>query len=95
MLEENINYAVEVLRDQTDIKVMKPQGPYLIWLDFSAYGLTDDELAAKLHDQAKVILNRGTDFGKEGSQHARLNVAAPKNLIEQICQRLVTTFPKK
>lgn len=95
VLEENINYAVEVLRDQTDIKVMKPQGTYLIWLDFSAYGLTDDELAAKLHDQAKVILNRGTDFGKEGSQHARLNVAAPKNLIEQICQRLVTTFPKK
>lgn len=95
VLEENINYAVEVLRDQTDIKVMKPQGTYLIWLDFSAYGLTDDELAAKLHDQAKVILNQGTDFGKEGSQHARLNVAAPKNLIEQICQRLVTTFPKK
>lgn len=95
VLEENINYAVEVLQDQTDIKVMKPQGTYLIWLDFSAYGLTDDELAAKLHDQAKVILNRGTDFGKEGSQHARLNVAAPKNLIEQICQRLVTTFPKK
>lgn len=95
VLEENINCAVEVLKDQTDIKVMKPQGTYLIWLDFSAYGLTDDELAAKLHDQAKVILNRGTDFGKEGSQHARLNVAAPRDLVKQICQRLVTTFPKK
>lgn len=95
VLEGNINYAVAELQEKTSIKVMKPQGTYLIWLDFSAYGLTDDDLAAKLHDEAKVILNRGTDFGKEGSQHARLNVAAPKDLVEMICQRLVKTFPKK
>lgn len=95
VLEDNINYAVAELQEKTSIKVMKPQGTYLIWLDFSVYGLSDDDLAAKLHDEAKVILNRGTDFGKEGSQHARLNVAAPKDLVEKICQRLVKTFPKK
>ena len=43
---------------------MKPQGTYLLWLDFSAYSYTDDELHAKIHDQAKLILNRGTDFWK-------------------------------
>ena len=59
VLEENIDYTVEVLRDQTDIGVMKPQGTYLLWLDFSAYGLSEEELHARLHDQAKVILNKG------------------------------------
>ena len=95
VLEENINYTVEVLRDQTDIGVMKPQGTYLLWLDFSAYGLSEEELHARLHDQAKVILNKGTDFGVEGKQHARLNVAAPKTLVQEIVARIVTAFPKK
>ena len=95
VLEENIDYTVEVLRDQTDISVMKPQGTYLLWLDFSAYGLSEEELHARLHDQAKVILNKGTDFGVEGKQHARLNVAAPKTLVQEIVARIVTAFPKK
>ena len=95
VLEENIDYTVEVLREQTDIGVMKPQGTYLLWLDFSAYGLSEEELHARLHDQAKVILNKGTDFGVEGKQHARLNVAAPKTLVQEIVDRIVTNFPKK
>ncbi|WP_293882677.1 MalY/PatB family protein [Streptococcus sp. A12] len=95
VLEENIEYTVEVLREQTDIGVMKPQGTYLLWLDFSAYGLSEEELHARLHDQAKVILNKGTDFGVEGKQHARLNVAAPKTLVQEIVDRIVTNFPKK
>ena len=94
VLEENIDYTVEVLRDQTDIGVMKPQGTYLLWLDFSDYGLSEEELHARLHDQAKVILNKGTDFGVEGKQHARLNVAAPKSLVQEIVHRIVAAFPK-
>ena len=94
VLEENIDYAVDTLRERTDIQVMKPQGTYLLWLDFSDYGLSEEELHARLHDQAKVILNKGTDFGVEGKQHARLNVAAPKSMVHEIVHRIVTTFPK-
>lgn len=93
-LEENIDYAVDTLRERTDIQVMKPQGTYLLWLDFSDYGLSEEELHARLHDQAKVILNKGTDFGVEGKQHARLNVAAPKSMVQEIVHRIVTAFPK-
>ena len=95
VLEENIDYAVDTIRERTDIQVMKPQGTYLLWLDFSDYGLSEEELHARLHDQAKVILNKGTDFGVEGKQHARLNVAAPKTLVQEIVARIVTAFPKK
>jgi len=95
VLEENIDYAVDTIRERTDIQVMKPQGTYLLWLDFSDYGLSEEELHVRLHDQAKVILNKGTDFGVEGKQHARLNVAAPKTLVQEIVARIVTAFPKK
>ena len=92
VIEDHINYVVDVLSKETKIKVMKPQGTYLIWLDFSAYDLTDDRLQELLKNEAKVILNRGLDFGEEGTLHARLNVAMPKSVLEEVCQRIVTTF---
>ena len=95
VLEENIQFAVDYFaKEAPRLKVMKPQGTYLIWLDFSDYGLTDDELFTLLHDQAKVILNRGSDYGKEGELHARLNIAAPKSLVEEICKRIVRCLPQ-
>ena len=92
VIEDHINYVVDVLGNETKIQVMKPQGTYLIWLDFSAYDLTDDRLKELLKNEAKVILNQGLDFGEEGALHARLNVAMPKSVLEEVCQRIVTTF---
>ena len=94
VLEDHINYVVDLFDKETKIKVMKPQGTYLIWLDFSAYDLTDKGLQELLKEEAKVILNRGLDFGEEGAHHARLNVAMPKSVLAEVCQRIVTCFSK-
>ena len=92
LIEKHINYVVDVFGKETKIKVMKPQGTYLIWLDFSAYDISDEELRSLLRDEAKVILNRGLDFGEEGALHARLNVAMPTSVLEEVCQRIIATF---
>ena len=92
LIEKHIDYVVDVFGKETKIKVMKPQGTYLIWLDFSAYDINDEELRKLLRDQAKVILNRGLDFGEEGALHARLNVAMPTSILEEVCQRIIATF---
>ncbi|HFI0103685.1 TPA: MalY/PatB family protein [Streptococcus suis] len=92
ILERNIDFVEEYLATHTRIKVMKPQGTYLIWLDFSAYELEHAELFDILHCKAKLILNDGLTFGKEGKHHARLNVAAPFDVIEEACQRLGKVF---
>ena len=92
LIEKHINYVVDVFGKETKIKVMKPQGTYLIWLDFSAYGLSEEDLQGLLKKEAKVILNRGLDFGKEGALHARLNVAMPTSVLEEVCQRIIATF---
>ena len=92
LIETHINYVVDVFGKETKIKVMKPQGTYLIWLDFSAYDISDEELRKLLRDEAKVILNRGLDFGEEGALHARLNVAMPTSILEEVCQRIIATF---
>ena len=92
LIEKHVNYVVDVFGKESKIKVMKPQGTYLIWLDFSAYDISDEELRKLLRDEAKVILNRGLDFGEEGALHARLNVAMPTSVLAEVCQRILTTF---
>ncbi|HEM5270767.1 TPA: pyridoxal phosphate-dependent aminotransferase [Streptococcus suis] len=92
ILERNVDFVEEYLATHTRIKVMKPQGTYLIWLDFSAYKLEHAELFDILYCKAKLILNDGLTFGKEGKHHARLNVAAPFDVIEEACQRLGKVF---
>ena len=94
LIEKHINYVVDVFGKETKIKIMKPQGTYLIWLDFSAYDISDEELRSLLRDEAKVILNRGLDFGEEGALHARLNVAMPTSVLEEVCQRIISAFTK-
>ncbi|MCC9814861.1 cysteine desulfurase, partial [Streptococcus agalactiae] len=47
-----------------------------------------------LRYDAKLILNDGLTFGKEGKKHARINVAAPRSVIEEAVLRLVTNFRK-
>ena len=95
VLEENIDFVVDYFaKEAPRLRVMKPQGTYLIWLDFSAYGLTDDQLFHLLREEAKVVLNRGSDFGLEGKGHARLNTAAPKAMIREICRRIAEVLPK-
>ena len=94
LIEKHINYVVDLFGKETKIKVMKPQGTYLIWLDFSAYDLTDERLQELLRNEAKVILNPGLDYGEEGSLHARLNVAMPTSVLEEVCQRIIITFAK-
>ena len=92
LIEKHIHYVVDVFGKETKIKVMKAQGTYLVWLDFSAYDISDEELRRLLRDEAKVILNRGLDFGEEGILHARLNVAMPTSILEEVCHRIIATF---
>lgn len=92
VLEENINYVVDYLESHTKIKVMKPQGTYLVWLDFSAYEINQPEICQKLREEGRVVLNDGATFGKEGKHFARLNIATPLEVVKDACSRIEKVF---
>ena len=95
VLEGNVQFALDFFAARAPrVKVMKPEGTYLLWLDFSAYGWEDEELFRRLEEEAGVLLNHGSDFGKEGRSHARLNVACPRPLLEEILERIVRVLPE-
>ena len=62
---------------------MKPEGTYLVWLDFSAYDQDHNELGRLLKEEAKVVLNDGITFGSEGEKHFRFNVATPTTVVAE------------
>ncbi|HCE57472.1 MAG TPA: cystathionine beta-lyase [Prolixibacteraceae bacterium] len=74
------------------VKVMKPEATYLIWLDFSAYGMKDAELMKFTVEKAGVGLNNGGKFGNGGDGWLRLNIGCPRNILEEALRRLGSAF---
>lgn len=72
-----------VEKELPKIKVMKPEGTYLIWLDCSELGLTSTQLKNKILKEAKVAVNFGEAYGPGGELFIRLNAACPKEYIQQ------------
>ena len=94
VFETNIDLLTKELSEKTNIKVMKPEGTYLVWLDFSAYDQDHNELGRLLKEEAKVVLNNGITFGSEGEKHFRFNVATPTKVVAEGVKRLVSVFGK-
>ena len=92
-LSENIRLAKEFLTERTPkIKMVEPEGTYLLWLDFSAYGLAQDELDRRVTENAKLWLDSGTIFGADGKGFQRINIACPKATLVDALGRLEKAF---
>ena len=91
-IEHNIEITIEFLAGHLpDIKVMRPEASYLIWLDCSACAQDDQALYDKLR-AAKVELNSGIKYGSEGHLKMRINVACPKTLLREGLNRVYSAF---
>lgn len=77
------------------VKVMKPEATYLIWLDFTEYGMDDEELSKFIADKAKVGLNNGGRFGTGGNGWMRINIGCPRNILQEGLERLGKAFNNK
>ena len=77
------------------VKVMKPEATYLIWLDFSAYGMGDKELFRFTVEKAKVGLNNGGKFGTGGDGWLRINIGCPRSILEEALERLGKAFGER
>ncbi len=85
-LKENIDFTISNIDKK--IKIIKPQGTYLIWMSFENYNYTHKELEDILINKCKVGLNSGLDFGENSSLFFRLNVATSRDILEEGINRL-------
>lgn len=89
----NIIYIDNYLKDKLPkIKLIKPEGTYLIWLDFKKYNLTDKKIDDLIINKAKLWFDSGLIFGESGSNYQRINVATSRTLIDKMLESLYNTF---
>ncbi|MDD3701536.1 MAG: PatB family C-S lyase [Bacteroidales bacterium] len=92
-VQKNIEFTIEFLKEKLPkLRVIQPEATYMVWLDFNAYGLTDDELAETIIHQAGLGLNRGSMFGPGGSGFMRINLACPMKIVQKALDQLVRAF---
>lgn len=88
-LENNLDFVRNYLETKINkIKLIEPEGTYLIWLDCSGLGLTDKELNDLVLNKAKLWIDEGNIFGKIGENFIRINIATQKSLLNKALNNL-------
>ena len=88
-IERNI-IAVEEFcaAELPQIKPMRPEASFLVWLDCSELNLDHAGLIDLFVNKAGLALNDGEMFGMNGACHMRLNVATPRKVLMGAMQKL-------
>ena len=88
-LQANIDFLRTYLADNIpQVKLIEPEGTYLVWLDFLALELDAKALEQFLAQEAKLALNAGYWFGRDGAGYARMNIACPQSMLQDALVRL-------
>ena len=89
-IETNMEYVIHFCREQIpEIKAVKPEGTYLMWLDCRGFGFSSgDELGKFMTHRAHVGLCEGYWFGEQGAGFERLNVACPRSVLAQAMEQI-------
>lgn len=88
-LVQNVAFMQEYLQQHIpQVKLIEPEGTYLVWLDFRELGLETKELDQLLARKAGLALNSGYWFGREGAGFARMNIATPREVLARALEQL-------
>lgn len=83
-LQDNLNYLRDYLKERIPkVQLVEPEGTFLVWLDFRELGLDAKELENFLAQKARIALNSGYWFGRQGAGYARMTIACPKSMLKE------------
>ena len=94
-IEGNIDFLTEYCsREIPQIKPLKPQASFLVWLDCRGLGLGHQELVDLFVNKAGLALNDGKMFGPGGEGFMRFNVGTPRSVVKQAIERVKQAIGK-
>jgi cystathionine beta-lyase len=88
-LQDNLEFLLDYFEKRIpSIRVIKPEGTYLVWLDCRGLGLDREELKTFFRKKAKLGLDDGYLFGPGGEGFQRMNIACPRSTLKRALQML-------
>ncbi len=96
-IDANIDWVLSFMKENlSKVRCWRPEATYCLWMDFSAYGLTAEELEHKIMKEANVILEGGTMFDPEGGQaFMRICLPSAKSVIQEAYYRIARALNKE
>ena len=93
-IEGNIDFVIDFFKkEMPGVKIAKPEGTYCLWMDFTAYGLSGEEIHDRIYNKAKVLLQDGTVHDPvEGQCFQRMCVPCARSVLETACKRIAEVF---
>lgn len=92
-IEENIDVFIDYIQKNIPVlKVRKPEGTYLVWVDFSQTDIPPEDIKKVLKERCRILVNEGEFFGEAGKGFVRFNLACPRSYVEQALERLNAYF---
>jgi cystathionine beta-lyase len=77
-----------LLTNMPQVKLIEPDGTFLVWLDFRELGLDAKQLERFFTSDARMAVNPGHWFGREGAGFARINIACPRSVLKTAFEQL-------
>ncbi len=94
-IQENLDFLCKYVSENLPkAKVMIPDATYLVWIDFSDYGIESRTLHKTLKYEGKIWLDEGYLFGKAGEGFERINIACPRKTLEEGLRRIKDCIDK-
>ena len=92
-LADNIEYFRAFLAENLpQLRLIEPEGTYLLWVDFSGVEKDPEELKRRIRDDARLWLDDGIIFGENGALFERFNIACPRRTVERALRQLADAF---
>lgn len=89
-LECNIRFVEEYcLKNIPQIRPLRPQASFLVWLDCRKLGLSHEELTDLFVNKAGLALNDGEMFNPGGEGFMRLNIGTPRDILKEAMDKLL------
>ncbi|MCD8221274.1 MAG: PatB family C-S lyase [Clostridiales bacterium] len=88
-LTENAEYVIHYLQEHApQIRAVKPEGTYLMWLDCSGMGMTSGEIVKELAQNYQLAVGDGAGYGGGSENFLRFNIGCPRATLRQGLERL-------
>lgn len=88
-IEDNVDFAIDYIKNyMPQLKVKKPEGTYLLWVDFSNLNVDKKDLKNALINKGRIALSDGSSFGIGGDGYYRINLACPRSMVLEGLKRI-------
>lgn len=92
-LDENRRLLTDLVRRYLPgVRLQRPEGGYLAWLDCRGLPQLADDPADVFLDVARVALSAGSEFRTGGAGHVRLNFATSPEILTEAVQRMAAVL---